>query len=144
MAQPGAQGKVWFEFGKGRGMSTEGVLLGGAVVYGVLAATSVAFNRHVDQQPPAQRPDGLTAVWVAVGVLYTLLGGTLVVALAMPPLLDLGASHGGWAVAAAVLGVYLAAFVASGAPMLWGDLHRSHRERTLGAVLAAAERAITE
>ncbi len=123
-------------------MSGDGVVLGAVVVYGALAATSVAFNRYVDRTPLAQRPDGLTAVWVAVGVLYSLVGGTLVVALAMPWLLSTG--HGvGW-LAVTLLGIYLAAFVASGAPMLWGDLQRSYRARTVTAMLAAAERAMEE
>ena len=68
----------------------------------------------------------------------------LVAALAMGWLLELATRYGAGMAALALLVIYLVAFVASGAPMLWGDLHRSYRTRTMTAALAAAERAMEE
>ena len=81
----------------------------------------------------------MTAQWVAMGVGYTLLGGTVLLWLVFGWLLTLAAAAGNGVAAAAVLLVYLSAFVVSGAPMAWADAHRGYRVRALDAALAGTQ-----
>ena len=128
----GAQGGCKFRRGFGSFwgiyMSTDATLVAAVLVYVLLAGMSMAFNGYIDRQPLSQRPDGMTAAWVAVGVLYTL------VWLLWPWLALLE----GVVAALVLLAVYVSAFVAAGLPMLVGDASRSHRvRRTQGAIDAA-------
>lgn len=113
--------------------------IGGAVVvYAVLAGASVLFNRRIDQAPIDRRPDGLTALWVAGGVGYTLAGATALLWLAWPVAALLAERFGSIGGALAVIVVVFSAFVASGAPMVWGDMRRSYGLRTVADALTAA------
>ena len=114
-------------------------LLGAILVYVGLAVVSSLFNGYIDERPPLKRPDGMTAQWVAMGVGYTLLGGTVLVWLGFGWLLMLANAAGYGVAAAAVLLVYLSAFVVSGAPMAWADAHRSYRVRALDAALSGGQ-----
>lgn len=111
---------------------------GAVAVYGALAGVSVWFNGRIDLVPVDRRPDGVTALWVAIGVGYTLLGATVLVWLGWPVVAALGDSFGGLGGSLAVLVVLVSAFVASGLPMLWGDMRRSHGVRTVSEAIAAA------
>lgn len=111
---------------------------GAVAVYGALAGVSVWFNGRIDLVPVDRRPDGVTALWVAIGVGYTLLGATVLVWLGWPVLVMLGDAFGGVGGSLAVLVVLVSAFVASGLPMLWGDMRRSHGVRTVSEAIAAA------
>lgn len=115
-------------------MSTDATLVAAVLVYVLLAGMSMAFNGYIDRQPQSQRPDGMTAAWVAVGVLYTLVGATGLAWLLWPWLALLE----GVVAALVLLALYVSAFVAAGLPMLVGDASRSHRvRRTQGAIDAA-------
>jgi hypothetical protein len=112
-----------------------------AVRVGVLVGrggASVWFNGRIDGTPVRGRPDGLTAVWVVIGVSYTLAGAWVLVGVWWPVVALLAERLGVWAAAAGVTAVTVAAFAASGAPMVWGEMHRSHGLRTVGEAIAAA------
>ena len=72
---------------------------GAVAVYGALAGLSVWFNGRIDLVPVDRRPDGVTALWVAIGVGYTLLGATVLVWLGWPVVAALGIRLAGWAAA---------------------------------------------
>lgn len=100
--------------------------VGSLVVLSVLIITSHYFNRWVDlRHADGERSDGETARWVAYGCTYSLLGGALLMGLwahRMP--------HD-WLVGPWSFGVFLLALVASGLPMIFGDVNRSHAQRLL-------------
>lgn len=104
---------------------------------GALAGASVWFNGRIDGTPAMRRPDGLTAVWVVIGVTYTLAGAGVLVGVWWPVLVHV-AQVGAWAAALGVTTITAAAFAASGAPMVWGDMRRAYGLRTVGAAIAAA------
>lgn len=117
-------------------MSGDATLLGAVLVYVLLLGSSIAFNDYIDSRPPAERPDGVTAMWVAVGTIYTLVGATVLCWLLWPWL----AALSGVIAALVLLAINLSAFVAAGLPMLLGDARRSHRvRRTAGAIEAARQ-----
>lgn len=105
---------------------------------GALAGASVWFNRRIDGTPQHGRPDGVTAVWVVVGVAYTLAGAGVLMGMWWPLLAHVGEAAGAWAAALGVTTVTGAAFGASGAPMVWGDMRRAWGLRTVGEAIAAA------
>lgn len=108
------------------------------MVYGTLVGVSVWFNGRIDGVPVQGRPDGVTALWVMVGVGYTLAGSTVLVWLGWPVVALLAELFGGLGGSLAVLVVLVSAFVASGLPMLWGDMRRSHGVRTVSEAIAVA------
>ena len=117
-------------------MSGDATLLGAVLVYVLLLGVSVWFNTYIDSAPLPDRPDGLTALWVAVGTLYTLVGGAVLAWLLWPWLVGLES-----VVAAIVLlAINLSAFVASGLPMLLGDASRSFRVRRTQRAIEVARR----
>lgn len=91
-----------------------------AIIIIGLAVTSYLFNRHIDAAPPVEElPDGQTAWWVVLGTIYTLAGALTVLQ-----------TWFGWNMALTVSGTLFACFVASGVPMVLGDMHRtSHRRK---------------
>ena len=106
-------------------------LLFAAIVYIALVAGSVFFNRQIDTTPREDRPDGLTALWVGVGVGYTGLG-VLLLGMAFFDIVRTFITE--WERAGFVLGLGIiggSALLASGLPMLWGDIRRSHMARQL-------------
>jgi hypothetical protein len=108
-------------------------------VYGALAGLSIWFNGRIDQAPAVERrPDGLTALWVVAGVGYSLAGATLLVWAGWPVLAELAERFGALGGALGVLVVMGSAFVASGLPMLWGDMRRSYGLRTVSGAIEAA------
>lgn len=116
-------------------MSTDAVILGAILVYAALFGVSKTFNSYIDGQPAGHRPDGVTALWVVFGVVYTLLGGTVLVWLTFGWMLVLATQFGAAAASALAGLLYVSAFVASGTPMIWADAHRSYRERSIAATL---------
>lgn len=82
----------------------------GAVLSG-LAAGSTAYNHWIDQHQETE--PGATALRVALGTGYTLLGVALTVLV-----------WRGWRAALAVLGWTILCFVVAGAPMIAGDVRR--------------------
>lgn len=84
----------------------------------LLALGSVAFNRWIDALSDVDPHHGYSAWLVAVGVTYTTLGSGVVVGLLL-----------GWGMAAAAVAVQFACYVASGAPMIAGDMRRAGRRR---------------
>lgn len=115
-------------------MSGDATLVAAVLVYVLLVGASMGFNGYIDRQPHSQRPDGMTAAWVAIGVLYSLVGATGLTWLLWPWLATLD----GVAAALVLLAVNVSAFVAAGLPMLVGDASRSQRVRhTQGAIEAA-------
>jgi hypothetical protein len=120
-------------------------LLSALLVYALLAAVSIGFNAWLDGQPRERRPDGMTAALVVVGVAYTLLGGALVVGLTLPELLGHAATLGAatW-LTVIIAAEYGLAFVASGAPMVWGEMLRSYRSRATEQLLDDARRVVEE
>lgn len=111
-------------------------------VLGALAGTSMWFNGRIDGTPLGRRPDGLTSVWVVIGVGYSLVGAWVLVGVWWPVAALLAERFGTWAAAAGVTAVTVAAFAAAGAPMVWGDMRRSHGLRTVGEAIAAARGAL--
>jgi hypothetical protein len=109
-----------------------------AGVLGALAGASMWFNGRIDGTPHHGRPDGLTAVWVVMGTAYTLAGAGVLVGVWWPVLVHVGEAGGVWAAALGVTVVTGAAFGASGAPMVWGDMRRAHGLRTVQEAIAAA------
>jgi hypothetical protein len=105
--------------------SDETAAIGSLMIATSLYLGSHFFNRHIDQRfTTTRRPDGLTAMWVVLGTIYTLIGAALLVALwahRLPEQVALLAS--------AVLGLHLAAFAVSGLPMLIGDINRTSAQR---------------
>ena len=106
-------------------------LLFAAIIYIALAAASLRFNLYIDQTPDEDRPDGLVALWVGLGIGYTGLGVVLLsiayydaIALFMAQWQQLGLVLG-----LGIIGV--TALLASGLPMLVGDIRRSHMHRQL-------------
>ncbi len=99
-------------------------IIAATVVYATLAGAALALNRHIDAQP-VKRPDGITSLWVVVGVAGTLAGATVLLGLAWPVLASLGELHGAWAAAVGCGVVVASAFAASGLPMILGDAKRS-------------------
>lgn len=82
----------------------------GAVLSG-LAAGSTAYNRWIDRNEETE--PGATALRVALGTGYTLLGVALTVLV-----------WRGWRAALAVLGWCVLCFIVAGAPMIAGDVRR--------------------
>ena len=106
-------------------------LLFAAIVYIALVAGSALFNRMIDTTPSDDRPDGLTALWVGIGVGYTGLG-VLLLGFAFYDVVRTFIAE--WERAGFVLGLGIiggTALLASGLPMLWGDIRRSHMHRQL-------------
>lgn len=106
-------------------------LLFAAIVYIALIAGSVWFNRHIDTTPQEDRPDGLTALWVGLGVSYTAVA-VLLLAYAFYDAIVVFIEQ--WEAGGLVLGLGIIGFtalLASGAPMLIGDIKRSHMARQL-------------
>jgi hypothetical protein len=92
-------------------------LLLSGVVLAVLTVSSYLFNDYIDRTPTSI--DGITAYRVAGGVGYTLVGISAVVGI-----------WSTWENAATVFAIALTCFIASGIPMIQGDLNRSHRNRS--------------
>ncbi len=126
------------EIGEGVGMEVVTAVTGAVMVYGGLVGVSVWFNGRIDGVPVQGRPDGVTALWVMVGVGYTLAGSTVLVWLGWPVVALLAGLFGGLGGSLAVLVVLVSAFVASGLPMLWGDMRRSHGVRTVSEAIRVA------
>lgn len=102
-------------------------------ILSALAYSSWRFNRYIEGRPPRRRADGETALWVVIGCAYTTVGAVaIVVAWAR----QLGYP---WEMALVVLAALLAAFIAAGVPMFWGDLRRSQSWRETNAYLERAE-----
>ena len=112
-------------------------MVAAVLVYVLLGGASMGFNGYIDRQPQSQRPDGMTAAWVAIGVLYTQVGATVLAWLLWPWL----AALEGMAAVLVLLAVNVSAFVAAGLPMLVGDASRSHRVRRTAGALEAARQA---
>lgn len=90
-----------------------------AIIIAGLALASYLFNRHIDNAPATDElPDGQTAWWVVLGTIYTL-AGTMVILEAWF----------GWDLMLRVAGTVFACFVASGIPMVLGDMHRTSQRR---------------
>lgn len=99
-----------------------------AVILSSLTVASVYFNKYIDrthQTNGQHRPDGITALWVAGGVVYTLIPASVLVGIWADRMPE------GWLMAVPVGILHLLAFFASGAPMLRGDMNRSAVIRTL-------------
>lgn len=90
-----------------------------ALVCLALGAASYRYNIYIDDNPA--HVDGVTSFRVAGGVLYTLLGAAAIVGI-----------WWGWEAAGMALSSFFVAFVASGFPMMAGDISRSHRDRVSG------------
>lgn len=115
------------------------------LVLAALALASVQFNCYVDRRHKEKAiegdlSDGETARWVVFGVAYTCIGAAVLVGIWIDymPITP-------WGLALATLGVFFAAFIASGLPMYLGDVNRSHSTRKNGnrmAVLDEAERIV--
>lgn len=99
---------------------------GSTVVLISLYTASHFFNRWVDQRHiDGERSDGEVARWVVFGCTYSLVGGAALMALwshRMPT---------DWLVGLWSFGVFLLALGASGLPMIFGDVNRSHAQRLL-------------
>ena len=50
-----------------------------SVILSTLVGASIAFNRYIERRPPHRRADGETALWVAVGSAYTVVGAVLLI-----------------------------------------------------------------
>lgn len=83
-----------------------------------LYAASSMFDQYIDGRDLGSLYDGETAVWVALGCLYTVIGFGLIFGVWF-----------GWQHAVVAVGLMLACFVASGLPMYMGDASRSRRNR---------------
>ncbi len=105
------------------------------LILATLVLASVAFNRYVDRRPLTRRADGETALWVAIGCAYTMLGAAALLALWAP---WLGSS---WILGCWALLCMVTAFVAAGIPMFVGELRRTQAWRETNEHLARAERA---
>lgn len=84
----------------------------------LLALGSVAFNRWIDALNDVDPQHGYSAWLVVVGVTYTTLGSGVVLGLLL-----------GWTAAAVAVGVMFVCYLASGAPMIAGDMRRAGRRR---------------
>lgn len=106
-------------------------LLFATIVYIALITASVVFNRYIDTTPRDDRPDGITALWVGLGIGYTAVG-MILLAIAFYEVIDTFMTH--WSAAGLVLGLGIVGFtalLASGLPMLVGDIRRGHMARQL-------------
>lgn len=114
-------------------------LLFAAIIYIALVAASIWFNGYIDQQPEEERPDGLTALWVGLGIGYTALG-MLLLSIAYYDAIKLFMTQ--WEQAGLVLGIFIiggTSLLASGFPMLWGDMRRGHIRRSHTGILDELE-----
>ena len=109
-----------------------------AATYTLLTVSAVALNRHIDQQPPHARPDGMTSLWVVAGVGITLAGAGVLLGLAWPLLAGIATRNGDWAAAVAAIAIVMSAFAASGLPMIFGDASRSASSRQTHAAVKEA------
>lgn len=89
------------------------------ITLAALLGASMLFNRYIDRRPVTKRADAETALWVVAGTLYTLAGAAVLFAVWAPYL------PRDWRLGLIAMGVMLAAFAASGAPMVLGDMRRS-------------------
>lgn len=106
-----------------------------SVIFLALVVGSVFFNRYIDRRPATRRADGETALWVAAGCTYALIGAGALAAI-WSNHFDLP-----WEPIAVAIAATLAAFVAAGLPMALGDARRSQVWRETNEYLARAERA---
>ena len=105
-----------------------------AAILGALAAGSIRFNRYIESRPIRRRADGETALWVVIGCAYTVAGAVGIVfvwanQLGIP-----------WSFGGVVFAAIIAAFIAAGLPMFWGDMHRTQAWRETNEYLERAER----
>lgn len=113
------------------------ILLGSALILSLLAAISTLFDRRITNSPrPKLAPNGITAIRVGIGVFYTLAGGSVAVSL-WASLLPSGLLLG------PVVGViFLVCFVASGLPMMIGDMKRTHGDDVVNTNVARGLKAL--
>lgn len=93
------------------------VILSGLIMM-ALYVISGLFDEYIDRQDLGDLYDGQTAVWVAVGCTYTIVGFGLVMGIWY-----------GWQEAALTTLLLFLCFVASGLPMYFGDAERNRHMR---------------
>ena len=109
------------------------------LLHAALFAGSEYFNRRIDTKPAHLRPDGATAGWVVIGVGYTQLGAAISLWLLYPDIMVLMDLWGPAGLIFSVLMVHMAAYIASGVPMIKGDQHRGYIQRSTATALDSAE-----
>lgn len=104
------------------------LLSGSAAILIALTTISYLYDRSITQSPrPKMAPNGITAIRVVVGVLYTLIGGGMAVSLWASLL------PAGWLLGPVVAAIMLVCFIASGLPMVIGDMKRTRGDEIVDA-----------
>lgn len=93
------------------------VIFSGLIILSLYVVSGL-FDEYIDKQDVNELYDGQTAVWVAIGCSYTILGFGLIMGIWY-----------GWQEGAVSMGLLFACFVASGLPMYMGDASRNRNER---------------
>lgn len=107
-------------------MITNSLITAGVLV--ALSVASIRFDHYIDNLPPLEdQPDGETANQVVAGVLYTLVGGVVIVAIWF-----------GWDIALRIGLILLASFMFAGWPMIRGDRQRQRNSRAVSEAKRAA------